>query len=190
MSVLHRYLMVVVAGVSLLFGIQVPNFVDQYQKRIDAHGLEVSQNLSHYQGIADKYHQGNLKDLIHFHQGNANQTIRDEGSVIENLYRRMAGFENDGRALKTSLPWQVAHILASGNPELIQETLDRYSYSIPLNQEAIFAGVAVALTLVLSLELLLALIKALLMAVFRPRRRSSRPYDRDDPHQRQEPFLG
>ncbi|CAK0776216.1 DUF2937 family protein [Gammaproteobacteria bacterium] len=187
MHVLHRYLMVIVAGISLLFGIQVPNFVDQYQKRVDAHLSEVSRNLLHYQGIADKHYQGNLKDLIRFHRDNADPAIQEEGVAIASMHRRMTGFESDGKALQTTLPWKVAHLLMSGDRELLQETMDRYSYSIPLTQEAIIAGVVVTMTLVLTLELVLALLKALLVALFRPRR--SRPYDRADVHHRLEPFL-
>lgn len=187
MHVLHRYLVVVVAGISLLFGIQVPSFVDQYQKRIDAHLSEVSTNLSHYQGIADKHYQGNLKNLIRFHKGNADQGIREEGVAIESMSRRMAGFESDSKALGTTLPWKVVHILINGDRELIQETIDRYSYSIPLTQEAILAGVTVTITLVLLLELLLTLLKTFLAALFRSR--LPQPHERSDVHHRLEPFL-
>jgi len=41
MSVVYRYLMIIVACTSLLIGLQVPSFVDQYQKRVDAHLREV-----------------------------------------------------------------------------------------------------------------------------------------------------
>ena len=95
MNVLHRYLAVVVAGISLLFGIQIPNFVDQYEKRLDAHLLEVTKNIRPYQDIADKYHGGRIEELIDFHRKSGNRTFQEEGIAIENMYKRKIRFDND-----------------------------------------------------------------------------------------------
>jgi hypothetical protein len=120
---LHRYLVVIVAGISLLLGIQVPNFVDQYAKRLDAHLLEVMQNIHPYQVITDKYYSGNIEHLIEFHKKNTIKTFREEGAAIERMYKRKLTFENDQAAFTTHLPWKVAHILFNGDGELLHETV-------------------------------------------------------------------
>jgi len=45
MKVLYRYFLILIACTAILFGVQIPNFVDQYEKRLDAHFLEVQNNL-------------------------------------------------------------------------------------------------------------------------------------------------
>ncbi|MBW2674963.1 MAG: DUF2937 family protein, partial [Deltaproteobacteria bacterium] len=60
MRVLYRYFLILIACAALLFGIQIPNFVDQYEKRLDAHFIEVENNLRGYQEIADRYYDGSV----------------------------------------------------------------------------------------------------------------------------------
>jgi hypothetical protein len=168
MNVLRRYLIVVVAGVSLLLGIQVPNFLDQYEKRVDAHLSEVTSNLHHYQAIADRYHEGSLYALIAFHKANPIKTFQEEGLVIANMHKRKAHFVTDLQALQGGGLWNVLHVVMAGDQELIKETAARYSYAIPLNQDAVIAGVFVAAVNVLLLEMLLGLL-ASLARLLRPR---------------------
>ena len=49
MEILYRYLLIVIACIVMLMGIQIPNLVDQYEKRVDAHLREVTVNLKPYQ---------------------------------------------------------------------------------------------------------------------------------------------
>ena len=65
-SVMGRYALqyIGVIGFGLLLGIQVPNFVDQYSRRIDAHYQEVSENISGFQSTADLLFSGDLEELI------------------------------------------------------------------------------------------------------------------------------
>ena len=45
-NIFYRYLIVVIACISLLIGLQVPNFADQYEKRVDAHLREDASTCS------------------------------------------------------------------------------------------------------------------------------------------------
>jgi hypothetical protein len=49
MGMLYRYLSIAIAGAAILIGIQIPNFVDQYEKRLDAHVIEVTTNMRGFQ---------------------------------------------------------------------------------------------------------------------------------------------
>ena len=160
MEILHRYLLIVLACIAILAGIQVPNLVDQYEKRIDAHLREVIADLHPYQVVADKYTNGSLQQLIALHRQSAQKPFQEEGNAIDNMVKRKQRFEADLAAMQASLPVQIYHIALHGDRELILETLQQYTYSVPLTQDALLAGAAAVAILLALTELLLALARA------------------------------
>jgi hypothetical protein len=168
MNILLRYLIVVFASISLLFGIQVPNFVDQYEKRVNAHLVEVTHNLQHYQEIAARHYNGSLYSLIAFHKNSPVKTFQEEGAAIENMYKRKRRFEADGLALAGGFLWKAIHLAMDGDRELLRETAAHYSYAVPLNQDAIVSGVVLAAGNIIILELLFGLLGSL-ARLMRPR---------------------
>jgi hypothetical protein len=156
-AVLYRYLMIIVACISLLLGLQFPNFVDQYQKRVDAHLREVSVNLQPFQDIAIKYFSGDMNKLIELHRNSSEKAFQEEGAAIEKMVARKLRFEADLSALNTSLPLKTLHVLLHGDKEIRDEALAQYSYAVPLNQDALMFGACVAIAILLLVELLFAL---------------------------------
>lgn len=173
MEILYRYLLIIIACSALLLGIQVPNLVDQYQKRVDAHLREVTINLKPFQEIADKYFGGSMEKLIELHRKSEVKAFQDEGSAIEKMIRRKQRFAADLAALQVSLPMQIVHIILDGDREMMDETLDQYTYAVPLDQDAIITGAAFAAAILLTLELLLALVRYISEAAIRRFRRPS-----------------
>ena len=157
MSILYRYLMIIVACISLLIGVQIPSFVDQYQKRVDAHLREVTINLQPFQEIANTYFGGNLDKLIELNLRANAKPLQEQGAAIALMVKRKSRFEADMAALQASLPMKALHVLFSGDREMIDEALGQYSYTVPLNQDALLFGAAVSLLILLILELLFAL---------------------------------
>jgi hypothetical protein len=157
MTVLLRYLMVIVACIALLLGIQLPNLADQYTKRVDAHLREVTINLQPFLMIANQYTNGSIEELIAMHRKSDVAPFRAEGDAIERLYQRKLHFEAEFKAMQGSLPGRLFHILWSGDPELREQTLLQYSAVVPLNQEALISGAVIALTVLLLIELAMAL---------------------------------
>ncbi len=157
MEILHRYLLIVLACMAMLAGIQIPNLVDQYQKRVDAHLREAILNFKPYQDLADKYFGGNLQQLIELHRKSQEKALQDEGDVIGNMIKRKEHLEQLNADLQASLPVKIYHIILRGDRDLIQETLDQYTYAVPLNQDALVAGAVAAAILLAATELLLAL---------------------------------
>ncbi|MFH2133680.1 MAG: DUF2937 family protein [Pseudomonadota bacterium] len=158
---IYRYMMIVVACVALLLGLQVPNFVDQYQKRVDAHLREVTVNLQPFQAIADKYFAGDLNKLIALHRNSSEKPFQEEGSALELMVQRKLRFEADMAALNTSLPMKAFRVMFDGDQEIIDETLGQFSYNVPMNQDALLFGAGFALSLLLVLEGLLALVRSM-----------------------------
>lgn len=158
-GILYRYLMIIVACISLLLGLQIPNFIDQYQKRVDAHLREVSINLLPFQEIADKYFAGDMNKLVELHRSSAEKPFQEEGAAIEKMIARKLRFEADLAALNTSLPMKTLHVLLHGDSEIRNEVLAQYTYAVPLNQDALVFGSCVALAILLLVELLSALVR-------------------------------
>jgi hypothetical protein len=172
-DILYRYLMIIVACISLLVGLQIPNFIDQYQKRIDAHLLEVTANLQPFQEIADKYFSGDIVRLIDLHRNSEAQPFREEGVAIETMVQRKQRFEADLAALQTSLPQKALNVLLHGDREMIDEVLEQYSYAVPISQDALLFGASVAFVILLLVELLLALTRFVSTAIAHSVHRSS-----------------
>jgi hypothetical protein len=158
-AILYRYLLIILACISLLLGLQIPNFVDQYQKRVDAHLREVSVNLLPFQDIANKYFGGDMNKLIELHRASVEKPFQEEGAAIEKMIARKLRFEADLAALNTSLPLKALHVLLHGDKEIRDEALAQYSYAVPLNQDALVFGACVALVILLLAELLFALLR-------------------------------
>lgn len=161
MSVIYRYFLILIACISVLLGIQIPNFIDQYEKRLDAHFLEVKNNLRGYQEIADKYHGGSIEALITKHEQSGDPTFKGEAKPIRNIHERYLRFRDQKVSLETGLAGKAAFIVANRDEELINETYVNYSFTIPLNRPAVVSGFLSAAIVVLAIELLRLLSKLL-----------------------------
>ena len=168
-EIFHRYLMIVVACIALLIGLQLPNLADQYEKRVDAHLREVTIDFQPFQAIADRYYNGNIGKLIELHRKSAERPFQDEGMAVEKMYQRKLRFEAEMAALNTSLPYRIIHILFNGDKEMMGETLAQYTYTVPLNQDALMVGGAIAAAVLLALELLLAVARLATRMMFSTR---------------------
>jgi hypothetical protein len=160
-NILYRYLIVVLACIALLAGLQVPNFVDQYQKRLDAHLREVIVNLQPFQEIANKYFGGDMNKLIELHRASAENPFQEEGAAIEKMVARKLRFETEMAALNVSLPLKALHVLLHGDSEMLGETKTQYSYAVPMSEEALVFGISLTVAFLLLAELLFALLRLL-----------------------------
>jgi hypothetical protein len=174
-NILYRYLIVIVACLSLLIGLQIPNFIDQYQKRVDAHLREVTANLRPFQAIADKYFGGDLAKLIELNIKSNEKPLQEEGVAIEQMVKRKLRFEADLAALQTSLPMKALRILLHGDREILDEALAQYSYAVPLDQDALLFGAGVAVATLIFAELLFALLRLAGAKIISKLRRESPP---------------
>lgn len=110
MSIIYRYSLILLACVLLLMGIQIPSFVDQYEKRLDAHFIEVKTNLRGFQQIADRYFGGSLEALINKHEQSGDEIFREEARPIRSMYLRYLRFSQQKLGLNTHLAGKVFFI--------------------------------------------------------------------------------
>lgn len=129
----------------LLLGVQVPNFIIQYQQNISAHYQEAVSQLQQYQFIADRFYAGNMQELLLGHRTNAVAAIRAEAQVISGLIQRNEYLQQEVSALQDrSLVQQLLHLAEHLDVKLANEVLLNYSISVPLNSEAIVVGLVLA----------------------------------------------
>lgn len=154
MSFIYRYFLIIVACAAILVGIQIPNFVDQYEKRLDAHFREVSKNIQGYLEIANQFHNKNMEALIKKHEASTDPTFRQEAKPIKEMYGRYVRFSKEKLAMDTDFVHKVLHLILARDNELFLETKEQYSFAILLNQVSVATGAVTALAVLILLEVL------------------------------------
>jgi len=130
MAKINHYITMLLFTVMFLVGLQVPAFMDQYTKRVDAQAVEVSGLLRQYQKIADKYHNGSMSELIALHERNHNQTFNDEAVVITQHVEREQYLSEHLNKLKSNVFSAATTILIQVDEEIYARTIDQYTMSI------------------------------------------------------------
>ncbi|MCY1423597.1 hypothetical protein D9M71_393130 [compost metagenome] len=161
---LRSYIRLVLFALGLLVAVQVPGFIKDYGLRLDAHRLEAVQALKGFEDSAARFFDGDLNALLAHYRRSADPVFQRDADNIEVLMRRARLFEREWQALQG--PWysRAWHLAASPNRELLQETLDNYSYQLVLAPEAIAWGLAGGLLLAWLAELLIVSAGALIGA--------------------------
>jgi len=159
LSVIKRYSLQLVFTLSLLLGLQLPNFLLQYELRLQGHFVEAQQHLAAFQSLADKYFSGDLSALMTKHKSSKDSVYREEGLVIEKTALRVAFLQQKIDNLNKPIWYRLAALTQQIKDPIIKETWAGYQANVLLNQQAILVGVSVAIILMLSLELFLYLIK-------------------------------
>jgi hypothetical protein len=159
---LHRWFLIAVFGACLLLGIQGPNFVEQYEARVEAHYLEVAGNLKGFQAIADRFHGGDLQALIRHHRRSPDSTFKGEAEPLEKMVARRDRFARERESLRGGFPGKALHVLVFGDRETTRETYAAYSPRLRLDRQSIGTGIAAALAVCLLCELLLGAARRML----------------------------
>jgi len=137
----------------LLLGIQVPNFVDQYERRIDAHYLEVSANISGFQSTADLLFSGDMEALIAYYADSNDLVFESDAQSIRSIVDRYNRISSEREALSGNIFAAVMHVILVADDEFIDETFDQYGYTVPLNLFAVAWGLAIAFFLTIAIDL-------------------------------------
>lgn len=158
----RSYLRLALFALGLLVGVQVPGFIDDYGKRVEAHRLESQQGLKGFQETARRFFKGDLVALVGHYQASSDPVMRSDAQSVAILVERSAFLEREAKAMQG--PWygQVWHLATAADHELLEETFAAYRYQVLLAPEAIAWGIACAMLLAWLLESLALLIGMLL----------------------------
>ncbi|GGJ78451.1 DUF2937 family protein [Pseudomonas matsuisoli] len=164
------YLRLVLFAFGLLIGIQIPGFMDDYAKRVDAHRIEAQEGLNGFQATATRYFNGDLDALVAHYRENPDPIIRNDADSVEVLVRRSRLLEAEWDALQG--PWyqRTWHMLTRADNTLLQETYSAYTYQILLTPSAIVWAVASGFLFAFVVEGLVLLLASLFSIGSRPAR--------------------
>ncbi len=158
----RSYLRLALFALGLLVGVQVPGFIDDYGKRVEAHRIESEQGLKGFRETARRFFKGDLVALVGHYQASADPVMRSDAQSLGTLVERSAFLEREAKAMQG--PWygQVWHLATAADHELMEETFAAYRYQVLLAPEAIAWGIACAMLLAWLLESLTLLVGMLL----------------------------
>ncbi len=136
----------------LLVGIQLPAFIEQYRLRIDAQLTEARENLSGFQRTADLFFDGQLKALIAHYRSSDDPVFNADAENVLAIFNRVQMLTREQTAMAAAWYRQASHVLFFAPDELRAGTLEAFSYSAPLNPQAIAWGIATGFILAILIE--------------------------------------
>lgn len=149
---LRSYLRLVLFTAGLLIGVQIPGFISDYSKRVEAHLLEAQQNLRGYNDTAQRFFNGDVQALIQHYRSSDDPVFRTDANNISNLLTRNQVLDREFMALQG--PWYLRawHVLTAADPDIRKETWNGYTWQVPLSPEVIGWGLVCALLFSMVIE--------------------------------------
>ncbi len=164
------YLRLITFAAGLLIGVQLPSFVDQYAKRVDAHYLEAQLNFAGFQGTADRYFNGDVEAMLRHHDQSSDPVFQDEAKAIRSIWQRLQMLKLEQAAMNQDFTRQVYHVLVRADDQLRNETRAAYSYTVLLTMEAIASGIAAGFLVAISVEFVVLFLGVLFLPARRTRK--------------------
>ena len=155
---LLSYLRLVLFAAGLLIGVQVPGFINDYAKRVEAHLIEAQTGLSGFQGTANQFFKGDMQALVAHYRASEDPIFRSDADSLSTLLTRQLALDKQFQAMQG--PWYIRflQVALAADPDIRKETWNGYSYQILLTPEAMIWGMSGALLLSFGIECLFRLI--------------------------------
>jgi hypothetical protein len=149
---LRSYVRLVLFTVGLLVGVQVPGFISDYGKRVEAHMLEAQQSLRGYNETALRFFNGDVQALIQHYRTSEDPVFRADADNVNNLLTRNQALDREWLALQG--PWYARawHVLTDADTAIRNETWNGYTWQVLLSPEVIGWGLLGALLFSLVIE--------------------------------------
>jgi hypothetical protein len=175
---LLSYLRLVLFAAGLLIGVQVPGFINDYAKRVEAHLIEAQAGLSGFQNTANQFFRGDMQALVAHYRASEDPIFRSDADSLGNLLTRQVALDKQFQAMQG--PWYIRflQVVLAADADIRKETWNGYSYQILLTPEAMIWGMSGALLLSFGIECLFRLIDWVVLGG--KRLRQSRPIEERD----------
>lgn len=146
--------------VTFILGVQLPEFMQQYQQRLAGHLNEAQLQLEQFETIAQQHFDGNLITMITRYKNNSEAAIVSTGELIERLSVRVQYLKSHLEEITASdylssiyqFIWHLDRQIAAG-------TAEDFSMAIPLELHAIATGASFAIGALIIKELILVAVK-------------------------------
>lgn len=149
---LRSYLRLVLFTAGLLIGVQIPGFISDYSKRVEAHLIEAQKSLGGYNDTAQRFFKGDVQALIQHYRSSDDPVFRTDADNINNLLTRTQTLDREWLALQGPWYMRAYHVLTAADPDIRMETWNGYSWQVLLSPEVIGWGLVCALLFSLVIE--------------------------------------
>lgn len=153
MKFLYNYLKMALITACTLLGIQVPGFVDDYGKHLNARLIESNQSVAEFQDDADKFFGGDLNKLVSHYKKSNDDVFTEGGNSIEAVVTRNTLLKNAWGKFKSSMFGAYSQTITNPVPEVRQEVWENYSFNVLFTKSTIIIGVVIGFLCLLLFEL-------------------------------------
>lgn len=140
--------------VTFIIGVQLPEFMQQYQQRLSGHLNEAQLQLEEFQVIAQQHFDGSLLTMITRYKNNSESSIISTGELIERLSARVEYLNIHLEQITTTdYLSNIYQFIWHLDKQIATDTAEKFSMAIPLELNAIATGSIFAISALLVKEL-------------------------------------
>lgn len=123
--------------VGVIAGGMLPSYLAQYRQRVGGALGQALKDLSPFQQIADRFHDGSLARLIQHHLASTDATFRAEGAAIQAMADSVATLRSALAALDTDVFHQLFYLLTQGDPSMLQAAWEAFRPGFGLTPDSL-----------------------------------------------------
>jgi len=140
--------------VIFILGVQLPEFMQQYQQRLAGHLAEARSQLNQFEVIAQQHFDGSLMTMITRYKDNTEASIISTGELIERLSVRVDYLASHLEQItQADYLHSVYQFIWHLDQQIARGTAEHFSMAIPLELNAIATGGTLAISALLLKEL-------------------------------------
>ncbi|MDV6314857.1 DUF2937 family protein [Idiomarina sp. HP20-50] len=158
MAIFTSYLRIILLITGVLAGIQLPGFVDQYGKSLQAHLIESERSLDEFRDEAERFFDGSIEELIAHYQASDDKVFQEGGQSISVIYQRNQRLNQAYQDFSKNAWSAYQQAFFTPVDDIQREVRASFSYTVKLNPGAILFGLVSGLLLAILGELIVRLL--------------------------------
>ncbi|MFQ6372307.1 DUF2937 family protein [Shewanella sp. YIC-542] len=162
LTMLRDYLRLLLFFAGTLAGLQIPGFVDQYGKSLQAHLAEANRQLAGFQADAERYFGGNLEQLIAHYAASNDPIFNAGGDNLSSMAQRRYLLQDALQRFQRNAYSPYSELLLHPLADIRREVWQHYSHNVLLKPDAMAFGLLSGLLLAMATEALLGLLWCML----------------------------
>lgn len=97
--------------------------------------------MAGFKQTADRYFNGNVDELVKHYESSDDPVFNNDARNIRFISERVAALEAEAKTLAQPALWRVLHVITTPDQQIIQQTMQQYSYMILIDPQALIWGV-------------------------------------------------
>lgn len=145
--------------ITFIVGVQMPEFIKQYQLRLSGQMEESLMQLAQFKDIASQHFDGDIKVMIQRYKENSEASIINTGEAIEALTFRSEYLTTHLAQISTdSYLTNIMQFLRYIDLQIAAQTAQSFTLAIPLELNALATGGVIAISALVIKEVTYAIV--------------------------------